>query len=81
MVHRKIPMFKCMAKNCGKLYKSSNELDKHVLKHRGMVWDCDVGDCEYMTDDRQNLRAHKKKHLEVGQFKCEPCTKYFKYFM
>ena len=30
-----------MSKNCKKVYKSANELNKHVLKHSGMVWDCD----------------------------------------
>ena len=50
-VHRKIPTFKCMSKNCGKAYKSANYLNKHALKHSGMVWDCDVGNCDYSTDD------------------------------
>ena len=81
MVHQTIPTFKCMSKNCGKMYKSSNELKKHVLKHSGMIWDCDAKNCEYSTDDRRNLRAHKKKHLEIRGFKCKPCVKYFKYFM
>ena len=80
-VHQTIPTFKCMSKNCGKMYKSSNELNKHVLKHSGMVWDCNAKNCEYSTDDRRNLHAHKKKHLEVWRFKCKPCIKYFKYFM
>ena len=30
-----------MSKNCKKVYKSANELNKHVLKHSGMDWDCD----------------------------------------
>ena len=46
-----------------------------------MVWDVNAKNCEYSTDNRRNLRAHKKKHFEVGKFKCEPCIKYFKYFM
>ena len=37
-IHRKILTFKCMSTNCNKSYKSSNELNKHVLKHSGMVW-------------------------------------------
>ena len=61
--HQTIPTFRCMSKNCGKMYKSSNELNKHVLKHSGVVWDCDAKNCEYLTDDRRNLCAHKKKHL------------------
>ena len=80
-VHHKIPTYKCMSKNCGKMYKSANELNKHVLKHSGMVWDCDAKDCEYSTDDRRNLCAHKRKHLKVRSFKCEPCIKYFKFLM
>ena len=32
-VHRNIPTFKCLSKNCNKVYKSANELNKHILKH------------------------------------------------
>ena len=60
-----------MSKNCGKAYKSANDLNKHVLKHSGMVWDCDVGNCDYSTDDQRNLRAHKRKYQDIGNFKCE----------
>ena len=70
-----------MSKNCGKMYKSLNELNKDVLKHSSMVWDCDAKNCEYSTNDIRNLRAHKEKHLEIRGFKCKPCAKYFKYFM
>ena len=80
-VHCTIPTFKCMLKNCGKTYKSENELNKHVLKHSGMVWDCDAKNCTYSTDDRRNLQAHKRKHANTGSFTCEPCMKHFKYFM
>ena len=80
-IHRRIPTFKCMSKNCKKVYKSANELNKHVLKHSGMVWDCDGKDCGYSMDDHRNLRAHKKKHQKVGSFECIPCDKQFKYFM
>ena len=51
------------------MYKSANKLNKHVLKHSGMVWDCDAKNCEYSTDDRRKLHAHKRKHLEVRSFK------------
>ena len=64
-IHCKIPTFKCMSKNCDKVYKSANELNKHVLKHSGMVWDCGEKDCDYSTDDRRNLRAHKRKHQNI----------------
>ena len=80
-VHRTIPTYKCMSKNCGKSYKSENELNKHVLKHSGMMWDCNEIGCTYSTDDRRNLRAHKRKHVKVGSFICVPCVKNFKYFM
>ena len=80
-IHRKIPTFKCMSKNCKKVYKSAKELNKHVLKHSGMVWDCDEKDCDYSMDDRRNLHAHKRKHQKVGSFECIPCDKQFKYFM
>ena len=80
-IHRKIPTFKCMSKNCDKVYKSANELNKHVLKHSAMVWNCAEKNCDYSTDDRRNLRAHKRKHQNIGSFKCVPCDKHFKYFM
>ena len=46
-----------------------------------MVWDCDAKNCDYSTDDRRNLHAHKRKHSKVHSFQCKLCTKYFKYFM
>ena len=70
-----------MSKNCDKVYKSAKELNKHVLKHSGMVWDCGEKNCNYSTDDCRNLRAHKRKHQNIGSFKCIPCDKHFKYFM
>ena len=81
MVHRKIPTFKCMSKNCNKVYKSANELNTQLIKHSGMTWDCGAENCDYTTDDHRNLRAHRRKHQKVGSFKCVPCEKYFKYFM
>ena len=51
-----------MSKNCDKVYKSVNELKKHVLKHGAMVWDCGEKNCDYSTDDHRNLHAHKRKH-------------------
>ena len=80
-VHKKIPTFKCMFTNCNKSYKSANELNKHVLKYSGMEWECNENGCEYYTDDRRNLRAHKRKHQKTGSFKCVPCDKHFKFFM
>ena len=80
-VHCKIQTFKCMSKNCDKVYKSAKELNKHGLKHSGMVWDCGEKNCNYSTDDCRNLHAHKRKHQNIGSFKCIPCDKYFKYFM
>ena len=80
-VHRNTPTFKCMSKNCGRSYKLENELNKHILKHSGMMWDCDETGCTYSTDDRRNVRAHKRKHAKVGSFTCVPCVKNFKYFM
>ena len=70
-----------MSKNCDKVYKSANELNKHVLKHIRMVWDCGEKNCDYSTDDRRNLCAHKRKHQNIGSFKCVPCDKHIKYFM
>ena len=78
-VHCKVHSFHCMAKDCEKSYKSSNELNKHAQKHLSVTWDCSV--CDYSTDDRRNLRAHRKKHLKVGSHKCIPCNKNFHYYM
>ena len=58
-VHQTVYFFHCVAKNCGKSYKSSNELNKHAQKHLGVTWDCNVHD--YSTDYRWNLRGSLKK--------------------
>ena len=73
MVHRKVHSYHCVAKNCGKSYKSSNELNKHAQKHLGVSWEC--SECDYTTDDRRNLRGHHKKHQKIGSHKCIPCNK------
>ena len=77
--HHMVYSFHCMAKDCGKSYKSSNELNKHAQKHLGVTWDCSV--CDYSTGDRQNLWAYRKKHLKAGLHKCIPCNKNFHYYM
>ena len=78
-VHHMVYSFHCMAKNHGKSYKSSNKLNKHAQKYLGVTWDCNV--CDYSTDDRWNLRAHRKKNLKVGLHKCILCNKCFHYYM
>ena len=80
-IHQRIPTFKCMSKNCNKVYKSANELNKHVLKYSGMVSECGEKDCDYSTDDCRNLHAHKREHQNIGSLKCIPYDKYFKYFI
>ena len=57
-VHRKVYSYHCVAKNSGKSYKSSNELNKHAQKHLGVTWECN--ECDYSTDDQRNLRGHRK---------------------
>ena len=68
MVHHKVYSYHCVAKNCGKSYKSSNELNKHAQKHLGVTWECN--ECDYSTDDWRNLRGHRKKHQKVSSHKC-----------
>ena len=53
-----------MSHNCNKVYKSANKLNKHVLKHSGMVWDCEEKDCEYSTDDRRNTEDRTSKETQ-----------------
>ena len=79
MVHRKVHSYHCVAKNCGKSYKSSNELNKHAQKHLGVSWECSK--CDYTTDDWRNLRGHHKKHQKIGLHKCIPCDKSFNFYM
>ena len=78
-IHRKVSSFHCMAKDCGKSYKSSNELNKHAQKHLGVSWDCT--ECDYSTNVRHNLHAHHKKHLKIGLHRCVACQKNFHFYM
>ena len=78
-VHHKVHSYHCVAKNCGKSYKSSNELNKHAQKHLGVSWEC--SECDYTTDDWRNLRGHHKKHQKIGSHKCIPCDKSFNFYM
>ena len=71
-VHHMVHSFHCVAKDCGKSYKSSNEQNKHAVN---------CSECDYSTDDRWNLRAHWKKHLKVGSHKCILCNKSYHFYM
>ena len=59
-VHRTATTFPCMAKKCGKVFKTSGELNKHVKVHSGNLWKCDSPNCDYSDHDRRSLTAHKE---------------------
>ena len=78
-IHHKVYSYHCVAKNCGKSYKSMNKLNKHAQKHLGVTWECN--ECDYSTDDWRNLRGHRKKHQKVSSHKCILCNKSFNFYM
>ena len=59
-LHRTGRSFICVAKNCGKSFKTEPQLKKHVKVHDGIKWECDF--CKYTHTDRRNVIQHEIRH-------------------
>ena len=77
IVHRKIPAFQCMVKNCGKWFQRKWELTMHVKKHDSTKLKCDV--CEFTTSLNKHLKEHMRKHSDDCPYVCAICNKGFRY--
>jgi uncharacterized C2H2 Zn-finger protein len=67
-----------MCSMCHSLFKSSDDLEKHVDKKHGMGernkdYACDYPNCGKRFESIMALRNHKHKHKEEKAFKCDLC--------
>ena len=77
--HRKHALFVCHHKNCRRSYFSNNELLKHVLVHKDIVWSCPEENCDYTTYDKRLLKPHTRKHSDEKPYICGLCGKGHRY--
>ena len=55
----------CSHKGCDKSFYSKGDLTKHANVHLNTTWKC--SQCDYMSNDERNLKAHHRKHMSQDQ--------------
>ena len=76
LTHRKRQNQACMYPNCGKRFKSKNDLNCHAASHTKPGFKCT--DCpNYKTKDKRNFESHRLKHSKIEKYFCEKCSKGF----
>ena len=82
MVHRKIdrPTI-CRIDKCNRKFKNNYRYTKHIqICHSGQEFRCDHSGCDYVTNKRNLISIHAKKHLENPPLVCgiDGCVKAYK---
>ena len=62
---------------CPKSFFMKGDLLRHTKIHDKKTWKCSM--CEYTTLDEQNLKAHRRKHINLKPYMCLKCLQLFKY--
>ena len=78
IVHRKNPAFQCMVKNCGKWFHQKWELTRHIKKHDGDEFKCDI--CDFTTNLEKKIKEDNRKHSDDYLYVCVVCNKGFRYW-
>ena len=78
ITHQTVAMHSCMVKNCGRSFKNTGDLNRHVNQHTGIWYKCDF--CTYQNKDKWNTESHQCIHVS-GNEKCSciHCSKKFKF--
>lgn len=77
LTHSDVRKFFCPYENCSKGFKRNGDLNKHVIhSHKGIkrpqkkrrgndtqVLQCSMSECEFSTDDNNQLIKHEEEHL------------------
>ena len=77
--HFKQKPHRCSYPNCEAEATHLYDLKKHERTHLKTQHKCP--DCEYTTKDVRYLNQHKKVHSNVNTYKCEKCSKTFRFYM
>ena len=72
-------IYSCSVANCGKKFRSSKELNRHLSKTHGISrsYKCQI--CSLSFPKRKALQEHVQKHISGNRFFCEEpgCEKTF----
>ena len=69
----------CMHSKCGKFFKSTGDLNRHVRQHDIVLfYYCDF--CTYKNADKRNTESHMGIHVEGNKkYSCQLCGKQFRF--
>ncbi|XP_055706217.1 zinc finger protein 90-like isoform X3 [Phlebotomus papatasi] len=69
--------FKCKAFGCDRSYPNEKFLKRHMDRHKGKIFSCDL--CNFDYKDKQYLKIHMAKHhlKSDAPFKCSECGRPF----
>ena len=62
-VNTKPKRFNC--DQCAKQFKTLEELDQHLIRHKKKIWKCNFCDEEFAT--RKSFRLHKRQQQDTGK--------------
>ena len=76
LIHKDVRLF-CMKPICGKYFKSTGDLNRHVRTHNAtLLYYCDF--CTYSNVDKRNTKSHMHTHIKGNeQYSCPLCGKKF----
>ena len=77
--HNSNAVFRCEWKDCSRLFSSKNNLNRHLVIHKG-IHRCGWNGCQYNASSPHKLKVHKAMHFTQEQFKCQinGCDKQFR---
>ena len=78
ITHHKVATHHCMAKNCGRSFKNTGDLNRHVNQHTSIWYKCDF--CTYKNKDKRNTESHQCVHVSGNEkYSCIHCGQKFKF--
>uniref|UniRef100_S4R757 C2H2-type domain-containing protein n=1 Tax=Petromyzon marinus TaxID=7757 RepID=S4R757_PETMA len=69
-IHRGPCPYVCIQADCGKRFRTAEEVSEHSLRHKHFRAVCSYGDCPERFSQRHLLYKHEAKHYQFGVFSC-----------